>query len=143
VNNPVAPDGPGGEPEILLVDDDRDWVLLMELALMFEGFRVAHSYSGEEALAVIERGEPDAIVLDVALPDIDGWRLLERLAATGLTSRIPVVVVSGWAGGDAGARVAKLGGRAFLAKPCRAADLGNTVRSVFRQARGTPPSGAG
>jgi two-component system OmpR family response regulator len=135
--------GSGGEPEVLLVDDDRDWVLVMELALMFAGFRVAHAYSGEDALALIERGEPDAIVLDIALPDIDGWGVLRRLAATSLILRIPVVVVSGRAGGDTRDRVTELGGRAFLAKPCRTADLANTVRSLFTKAGGSPPSGVG
>lgn len=142
MSRPVAPGEPGRDLEVVVVDDDRDWVLLMELALMFEGFRVTRAYSGEEALAIIETAEPDAIVLDIVLPGVDGWEVLRRLAGSDRTAGIPVVVVSGRGGGDASARVAELGGRAYLSKPCQTSALAGTVRSVCRnhpktQGRGT------
>ena len=143
MSGPIAPGAPGREPAILVVDDDRDWVLLMELALMFDGFRVTHAYSGEEALAMIDTTEPDAIILDITLPGVDGWEVLRRLTASGRSARIPVVVVSGRSGGDAYARVAELGGRAYLSKPCQTSALVGTVRSACRKRPETPQWGAG
>jgi DNA-binding response OmpR family regulator len=66
---------------------------------------------------LIDKEKPDAILLDIALPGIDGWELLRRLAESDRAARIPVVVVSGRPGREATARVAELGGHAYLPKP--------------------------
>lgn len=143
MSDPAPPDAPGSEPTILVVDDDRDWVLLMELALMYDGFRVAHAFTGEDALSLLEQRRPDAVVLDISLPGIDGWGVLQRLAGGEGVPRVPVVVVSGQAGDDAAAKVAELGGRAYLPKPCRPLVLTRTVRSVCRLRRDSPPPATG
>jgi len=88
----TGPEGRGSlerEPEVMVVDDDRDWGFLVELALGFEGFRVVHAYSGDEALAMFEEGEPDVIVLDIGLPGIDGWEVLRRLTGRDRSGEIP------------------------------------------------------
>jgi DNA-binding response OmpR family regulator len=129
-------------PEVLVVDDDRDWGFFVGLALEFEGFRVLHAFSGEEALAMIDEGEPDAIVLDIGLPGVDGWEVLRRLADRDRSARIPVIVVSGRADGAA-AWDAKPGGRAYLPKPCHAAVLARTIRSLCRNGPVHPPAESG
>jgi DNA-binding response OmpR family regulator len=134
--------GPGAQrtaPRILVVDDDRDWVVLVELALTFEGFEVISAASGEEALVHINKEEPDAILLDIALPGIDGWELLQRLAESGRATRIPVVVVSGRAGRDATTRVAELGGHGYVPKPCHTSMLVRAVRKACRIPPQPPP----
>ena len=139
----AAPGVPPGAPEVLVVDDDRDWAFLVELALGFEGFRVVHASSGDEALAMLKEGEPDAIVLDIGLPDIDGWEVLRRLTGRDRSAEIPVLVTSGWAGGAAVARVAELGGHAYLPKPCHLAELARAVRSLCGMGPEAPSGGPG
>lgn len=131
-----AADGSRTGPRVLVVDDDPDWVLFVDLTLTLAGFQVVSAGSGEEALELIGECEPDAIVLDIGLPGMDGWEVLRRLSGCGQTPRIPVVVVSGRTAGDARQRVAERGGHSYLPKPCRA-DL--LVRAV-RSACSTPPN---
>lgn len=125
-----ASDGSGAGPRVLVVDDDPDWVLFVDLTLTLEGFQVVPAGSGEDALVMIGECEPDAIVLDIALPGIDGWEVLRRLSGSDRVPRIPVVVVSGRTAGDARRRVAERGGHSYLPKPCPAALLVRAVRSA-------------
>jgi DNA-binding response OmpR family regulator len=124
------------DKEVLVVDDDGDWAFLIELALGFEGFRVTRAWTGEEALAMVDSGEPDAIVLDIGLPGVDGWEVLRRLAAGGRAQQIPVVVVSGGSDDDNGCHEAELEGRVVLPKPCRPKVVARTVRSLCTKGPG-------
>ena len=117
-------------PTVLVVDDDADWALFAELALTLEGFDVLSARGGHEALSLAAKAEPDVVVLDLMLADLDGWEVLRRLCGDGPPPRIPVVVVSGEVEDDVSRRVAEYGGHAFLAKPCRADTLARVVRSA-------------
>lgn len=117
--------------EVLIVDDEEDLGMSLALSLELAGYQVRTAGSGEEALSLVDDHEPDAIVLDLRLPDIDGWELLDRLGTAGRFPRIPVVVVSAYADGGTASRAADLGCRAYLAKPFSAAELNRAVEAIL------------
>jgi two-component system, OmpR family, response regulator VicR len=80
-----------GQARVLVVDDQRDTVALIELLLRHEGFEVITARSGEEALQQFETGKPDAVVLDLNLPNMPGWEVYRILKEQ---RDIPIVVVT-------------------------------------------------
>jgi DNA-binding response OmpR family regulator len=115
-------------PLILLVEDEPVILRLLEINLRAAGFEVHPASSGEAAVGSVQAEPPAAVVLDLGLPDLDGWEVLRRLRAIDGFAETPVIVMSGLdrdAAGDPGyaARV-----HAFLVKPVDPADLVETVR---------------
>ncbi|MFB9644830.1 hybrid sensor histidine kinase/response regulator [Microbacterium terregens] len=81
-------------PVIVVVDDDRASLDLMTAYLDGLGVRVAHARSGEEGLELIRSVTPAAVVLDIRLPGLDGWEVLERMRADDASRSIPIIIVS-------------------------------------------------
>jgi len=87
-----------GVDRVLVVDDDQDFVLLMGRMLEdspVRRYQVISAYSGQEGLAMIRHHQPDLVLLDLVLPDIDGFQVIERIRSTPAWQHIPIVVVSG------------------------------------------------
>jgi DNA-binding response OmpR family regulator len=123
----------GRVPRVLLVDDEPVIVRLLEINFRAAGYDVATASSGAAAIAALDDGTPDAVVLDLGLPDIDGWEVVERLRAREQTATTPVVVLSGADRDAAGERGYAADVQAFLMKPVDPADLVETVRRVTRR----------
>ena len=85
----------GRTPRVLVIDDDRLLCELVRTTFELEGFDVDTAYDVIEAERVLVESRPDAILLDIGLPGIDGIFYLERLRETPQTSRIPIVAISG------------------------------------------------
>jgi PAS domain S-box-containing protein len=81
-------------PKILVVEDDRDLALLLRRELELDGYQVVLAGSGEDALWLAREEQPQLIALDIMLPDIDGFAVLERLKAHPGTQPIPVIITS-------------------------------------------------
>ena len=79
---------------ILIIEDNEDNLELIRLLLERDGFEVLAAYDGVEGLRVTRQDRPDLILLDLAMPEMDGWAVLETLKADPKTQRIPVVVVT-------------------------------------------------
>ncbi len=79
---------------IMIVDDDDSLRQLLRLTLPTEGFEIVEAADGEEALAAVAARKPDAIVLDLMMPKLDGFSVLERLQADPETRLLPVVVLT-------------------------------------------------
>jgi len=116
-------------PLVLLVDDEPVLLRVLEVNLRVAGFDVRTAASGAGALDAAADG-PDVVVLDLGLPDMDGWEVLARLRARGAATEIPVIVLSGADRDAADDRGYAAHVHAFLTKPVEPAELVETVRGA-------------
>jgi signal transduction histidine kinase/DNA-binding response OmpR family regulator len=128
VTDGVVPAGaniPDDRPLILVVEDNDADAELVEHIVERGGFRVEIARTGSEALSKARASQPVAILLDIVLPELDGWEVLAHLKRDETTSSIPVVVVSVVDNPDLGAA---LGALDYLVKPIRANELLDRLR---------------
>ena len=127
------------KPLILIVEDEPGIADTLQYALRTEGFEPAWSSSGEAALAAAAQRPPALVILDVGLPDINGFELFKRLR-----ERIDVPVVFLTARGDEIDRVVglELGADDYIAKPFSPRELVARVRSVLRRSARAPAAAA-
>ncbi len=124
-------------PRVLLVEDDLATAMVQSYILRSAGYSVTLAESGEQALARIELMRPDLIVLDLNLPGQDGFSVARRLAEGGLTSRIPIVVVTAHPGRVQGQFSDDLENiRSFLYKPCEERSLLGLVAEALAEISG-------
>jgi len=102
---------------ILSVDDERDVTDLVSFHLTRAGFNVLTAASGREALDTIAGQCPDLIILDLMLPDIDGFGICEILRRHAATATIPIVILTAWATNDAQHLGLELGALDYMTKP--------------------------
>jgi len=110
--------GPGGRtggPLVLVVDDDDRLREFMRVNLELEGYTVREASSGEEALDAIEDQAPALVLLDVVMPGIDGWQMLQRMQER--YGSIPVIMFSGQVDSTVAGDVEQRGARGFIGKP--------------------------
>jgi DNA-binding response OmpR family regulator len=114
-------------PRVLLVDDDPAILRLLEVNFRMEGFDVDAAAHGEDALAAASAMAPDAVILDLMMPGLDGREILRRLRAEPATAEVPVVFLS--ARGRDDALVAGTG-EIFVQKPFDTVALVATIREL-------------
>lgn len=119
--------GPDELPAVVLVDDDRVSLDLLSAYLDGSPLRVLRARDGVEALALVRKVNPAAIVLDIRLPRLDGWQVLAELKADTATAAIPVVIASVV---DDRSRGLALGADIYLLKPVRRDELIDALRRV-------------
>ncbi|MEW6569124.1 MAG: response regulator [Chloroflexota bacterium] len=115
--------------KILIVDDDAMTVDMLSMALKLFGHDVLRAYKGEEALAQVASNKPDAVLLDLMMPGLDGFEILKRLKALPEARTVPVLVVTASAEVDVEERVTMAGGAGCLHKPI---DLDVLEREIQR-----------
>jgi CheY-like chemotaxis protein len=110
---------------VLVVDDDRDTRDLLQTALEQRGYSVVLTASGKRALILARQEMPDLILLDLKLPGMDGYEVLQKLKAADSTADIPVVVITGSLTEEELKRqkVLSLGASRFMTKPFAVDDL--------------------
>jgi two-component system cell cycle response regulator DivK len=113
---------------VLVVEDDTDNRRIVVKVLTVDGYEVEEAEDGEGALDVVARKRPDLILMDLALPGLDGWEATRRLKADAATKSIPVVALTAFAmrGDEERARAA--GCDDYLAKPARPAAIRAVVK---------------
>ena len=123
------------EPRILVVDDDEDIRGLVRTLLERMGAEVKEAQNGREGLREFHSWRPDLVVLDVSMPEMDGWNVLERLRDM---SEVPVLMLT--ARGDELERVRGLqaGADDYLVKPFGKQELVARVQALLRRASRTP-----
>lgn len=104
-------------PTILSVDDERDILDLIQFHLTRAGCEVVTATSGREALETIRVRRPDLLLLDLMLPDIDGFAICDILRRQAATATIPIIIVSAWKTVDSRNLGLELGAIDFLTKP--------------------------
>jgi two-component system OmpR family response regulator len=118
---------------VLVVDDEANITDLVATALRYEGFQVATASTGEQAIEVAISTKPDLVVLDVMLPDVDGFEVARRLGAQGKT--VPVLFLTARDTTDDKVRGLTIGGDDYVTKPFSLAELVARVHAVLRRTR--------
>lgn len=116
---------------ILVVDDDQDIVRGVSVRLRAAGYEIVTACDGQAGFVAAVQNRPDAIVLDIQLPMIDGYAVLQGLLERPETRDIPVVVLSANVADRAKRRALELGARCFLGKPYNAAQLIGALQAVL------------
>jgi two-component system, OmpR family, response regulator len=140
---PARPDDtdPGHPPaRVLVVDDDPHILEMLATTLRFAGYTVETAATGRQALTIAAGGGPDLLVLDVMLPDIDGFEIVRRLRDGGC--HVPVVFLTARTGLDDRVTGLNLGGDDYVTKPFAVAEVIARVHTVLRRSRDSsqPPT---
>jgi two-component system OmpR family response regulator len=127
------------EARVLVVDDEANITDLVGTALRYVGFEVATAATGREALERARAFRPELIVLDVMLPDLDGFEVTRRLRGEGF--RIPVLFLTARDATEDKVAGLTLGGDDYVTKPFSLEELVARVRAVLRRTGGGEPGG--
>jgi DNA-binding response OmpR family regulator len=125
--------------KLLVVDDDRDLVELLDYALRREGYEVVRAYDGEAALETLNREHPDLVVLDINLPKLAGFVVLERIRH--VDEHVPVLLLSARQDESDILRGLQLGADDYITKPFSIREFRSRVRALLRRARTLPGAG--
>jgi len=121
--------------KVLVVDDDRDLVELLDYALRRESYEVARAYDGEAALETLGREHPDLVILDINLPKLAGFVVLERIRH--IDEHIAVLLLSARQDESDVLRGLQLGADDYMTKPFRPKELVARVKAILRRATKT------
>jgi two-component system, OmpR family, response regulator len=128
-------DNSAPEARVLVVDDEHHIAELLSTALRFVGFETRTAANGREALAAAAEFRPELVLLDVMLPDLDGFEVCRRLRADG--DRVPVIFLTARDAPDEKVRGLTIGGDDYVTKPFSLEEVVARVRTVLRRTRGT------
>ncbi|MGV0103160.1 CHASE2 domain-containing protein [Nostoc sp. DSM 114160] len=135
----------GSAPQILIVDDDRNHCSMLTNLLQEIGCRTLEATDGKHGLQVAIEHNPDVILLDLAMPNMDGFELMVHLQANPQTRSIPIIVSSASVFESNRQRSLEAGATAFLPKPLQIDELLNRLRSLLGvewiYAESSPPKG--
>ena len=116
-------------PQIMVVDDDQDTVAILARHLQREGFVAIEANSGAQCLKLVHENEIDVILLDLMMPEMDGFQVVRALKNSPVTADIPVIMITARDDLDARAEGMRLGVSDFLAKPVFRRQLAGRVRA--------------
>ena len=125
-------------PLILSVDDEQDVTDLVRFHLTRAGCEVQTAATGREAISSVELRRPDLIVLDLMLPDIDGFGVCEILRRDPETAMIPIIILTAWATNDARNIGLDLGALDYLTKPFSPKELVERVKHLLNLRQPAP-----
>jgi len=128
------------EARLLVVDDEPTILELLAGTLRFAGFDVLTAVSGAEALRAAAAAKPDLILLDVMMPDCDGFDVIRRIRSGG--PRIPVVFLTARDSVHERVTGLTLGGDDYVTKPFSLDEVLARIRAVLRRSRGEPEAGS-
>ena len=119
------------EAKLLVVEDDANILELLSASLRYAGFDVSTATSGSAAVSAAKSANPDLVVLDVMLPDLDGFEVIRLMRESG--ARTPVVFLTARDGTDDKIRGLTLGGDDYVTKPFSLEELTARIRAVLRR----------
>jgi two-component system, OmpR family, response regulator len=128
------------KPLVLTVDDEEHITELVAMALGFNGFEVERAATGRQALAAIDQRRPDLILLDVMLPDLDGFEVARRLRQNeGAGAKVPIIFLTAKDATADKVEGLRLGVDDYVTKPFSVEELVERVKAVLRRASGVGP----
>ena len=126
----------GSRATILLVEDEDSLRRVIKDLLEREGYVICEARDGAEAMEQVDRHNPDLVLLDLNLPNVDGYTVLQRLRGHPRTEHLPVIILSARGDEDNEVKVLRLGATDFLAKPFRPRALAARLEATLARARG-------
>jgi CheY-like chemotaxis protein len=103
--------------KLLIVDDEPFTVDMLETFLQINGYETVGAFSGEDGLLMVKVEHPEVVILDLMLPDIEGYEVCQRIRAYPPTASLPVLVLSARAEPDAKAKALSVGADSYMVKP--------------------------
>ena len=122
------------QPLVLVVEDYQDAREMYAAYLQFSGFDVAEAGNGIEAIEKTQELLPDIVLMDLALPRMDGWEATRRLKADPKTAAIPIAMLTAHAFEEYRVRALAVGADAFLSKPILPDQLAVEIRRILKMA---------
>jgi CheY-like chemotaxis protein len=122
----------GSPTRVLVVDDEPQVVWMLQFGLEADGYETVAARDGVAALQAVQEHRPNVMLLDVMMPIMDGWAVLEHLRSLPEQDRPRVVVLSARTSRDDRAKATELGADAFVAKPFNVDDVLGVVRQLGR-----------
>jgi len=116
---------------ILIVDDERDIIKALTVRLQSKGYGVFGALGGAQGIFMANKEIPDLIILDIRMPDVDGFSVVETLKQSDRTSRIPIIFLTGSPERDADERAMGLGARFYIKKPYDPEELIDAVKRAL------------
>ena len=133
---PAAPIG----LTILLVEDNEDNRIIYSTVLRHTGYEVVEAQDGVQAVALARRLHPDLILMDISIPEIDGWEATKILRQDPTTREIPIIALTAHALADDRERATAVGFTSYLAKPIEPRAVVAEVRRWIGGGVGVPPT---
>lgn len=128
------------DAQILVVDDEPDILSVLVYHLSREGYRVTTAVNGQGALTSAEAEQPDLIILDLMLPGMDGYEVLQRLRGAESTSSMPVILLTARREEDERVKGFEVGADDYITKPFSARELTLRVEALLRRSKAEPVS---
>jgi two-component system, cell cycle response regulator DivK len=117
---------------ILVVEDDADNRRIVVKVLTVEGYEVLEATDGRSALATARKERPDLIIMDLAMPGLDGWQAATQLKSDPKVADIPIIALTAFAMRGDEERAREAGCDGYLSKPCRPQTIREVVRRYLR-----------
>lgn len=127
-----------GKGKILIVEDDRDIVEMVEYNLKQEGYETSHAYDGEKGIKLADKEKPDLIILDLMLPAIDGFEVCKALKRQQSTASVPIIILSAKSRETDKVVGLELGADDYVTKPFSPRELIARIRAVLRRHKEQP-----
>jgi DNA-binding response OmpR family regulator len=122
---------------ILVIEDDPLQAEVVQLLLEPSGFQVIHALDGAEGLRSLYESQPDLVVLDLMLPQVDGWEVCRRIRDI---STVPIVIMTSRRSDEEKIKGLRLGADDYIVKPFNPQELAARISAVLRRTRLPPPS---
>ncbi|MFN8376046.1 MAG: response regulator [Anaerolineae bacterium] len=119
--------------KVLVVEDEFDSAQMMSLILKHYGIEVEVAHNGKECLQALEGGLPTAIVLDLMMPEMDGWVTLQKIRSNRATAQLPVVAVTAYYSVEIAAEAQRAGFDGFFHKPVSPATFVESLEKIIQQ----------
>jgi DNA-binding response OmpR family regulator len=118
--------------KILVIDDEPSIHRLIQIILEDEGFQIVGLGDKGDAKQSIEKGKPDIIILDIMMPEVDGFEILRMLKGDEGTKDIPVIILTVRSLQEDMEKARSLGADLYMTKPFQPAELVNAIKAVFK-----------
>ena len=119
--------------KIMAVDDEPDIVKLVKISLEMANFEVVEAFGGQEALDKVQAAQPDLILLDIMMPDINGFQVCEKIKADPATKHIPVILLTAKGQRGDAEQGLNAGADDYIIKPFDPYELGEQVFEMLKK----------